>query len=156
MARSKTRISGILQILRIFFSNFYKSVFSILTCNEYRKLGFKKIRDFQTSVFSIFTMGVYRKHGCLKISDFLKSQFSIFTRQMFENPRFSNIRLFDIYHRSISKTRMFENLGVLKSKFSIFTADEYRKHGFMKVGEKISAISETSAFSIWPLTDAIV
>ena len=57
---------------------------------------------------------------------FLKSQFSIFTRQM------------------------FENLGFLKSKFSIFTIGKYRKHGHIKVGEKKSAISETSAFSIWP------
>ena len=31
---------------------------------------------------------------------------------------------------------MFENLGFLKSKFSIFTIREYRKHGFIKVGEK--------------------
>ena len=31
---------------------------------------------------------------------------------------------------------MFENLGFLKSKFSIFTIGEYRKHGFIKVGEK--------------------
>ena len=31
---------------------------------------------------------------------------------------------------------MFENLGFLKSKFSIFTVSEYRKHGFIKVGEK--------------------
>ena len=93
-------------------------MFSIFTYSEYRKLGLKKIRDFQTSVFSIFTIGEYRKHGCLKTSDFLKSQFSIFTRQMFE-------------------IRDFENLGFLKSKFSIFTIGEYRKHGFIKaVGEK--------------------
>ena len=82
------------------------------------------------------------------------------------NPRFSNIRVFGIHYRWISKTRilkisdfwnpsfrqMFENLGFLKSMFSIFTIGEYRKHGFLKVGEKksaISAISETSAFSIW-------
>ena len=38
-----------------FFSNFYKSVFSIFTYSEYRKLGFKKIQDFQTSMFSMFT-----------------------------------------------------------------------------------------------------
>ena len=45
---------------------------------------------------------------------------------------------------------MFENLGVLKSKYLIFTIDEYQKHGFIKVGEKKSAISETSALSIFP------
>ena len=82
-----------------YFSNFYKSMFSIFTYSEYRKLGSKKIRDFQTSVFSIHLYGEYRKHGCLKISGFFKSQFSIFTRQMSENPRFSNIRLFDIHYR---------------------------------------------------------
>ena len=151
-----------------FFSNFYKSVFSIFTNSEYRKLGFQKIRDFQTSMFSIFTIGEYRKHGCLRTSDFLKSEFSIFTRQMLEirdfqtsafsifaigeyrKHGFSNIRVFDIRYRWISKTRMleisdfwnpsfrqmFENLGFLKSKFSIFTIGEYRKHGFIKVGEK--------------------
>ena len=49
---------------------------------------------------------------------------------------------------------MFENFGFLKSKFSIFIIGEYLKHGFIKVGEKksaISAISETSALSIWPV-----
>ena len=30
------------------------------------------------------------------------------------------------------------------------TAGEYRKVGFIKVGEKTSAISETSTFSTWP------
>ena len=30
------------------------------------------------------------------------------------------------------------------------TIGEYRKVGFIKVGEKTSAISETSAFSTWP------
>ena len=36
----------------------------------------------------------------------------------------------------------------------IFTIGEYRKHGFIKVGEiksTISAISKESAFSTWPL-----
>ena len=47
--------------------------------------------------------------------------------------------------------KMFENLGFLKFKFSIFTIGEYRKDGFIKVGEKKSAISETSAFSTWPM-----
>ena len=49
---------------------------------------------------------------------------------------------------------MFENLGFFRSKFSIFTIGEYRKHGFIKVGEvksAISTISEKSAFSTWPL-----
>ena len=46
---------------------------------------------------------------------------------------------------------MFESLGFSKSKFSIFTIGEYRKHGFIKVGEIKSAISEKSAFSTWPL-----
>ena len=58
---------------------------------------------------------------------------------MFENPRFSNIHVFDIHY-----------LGFFKSKFSIFTIGEYRKHGFIKVGEIKSAISEKSAFSTWP------
>ena len=124
-------MSRISRISRIFFSNFYKSVFSIFT---YRKLEFqkseifkhlsktgiskirdfqhpcfrKKIRDFQTSVFSIFTIGEYRKHGCLK------------------------------------------------TKFSIFTIGEYRKHGFIKVGEKKSVISEKSAFSTWPTVWRVV
>ena len=45
-----------------------------------------------------------RKHGFLGyrgfyFSNFYKSVFSIFTRQIFENPRFSNIRLFDIHNR---------------------------------------------------------
>ena len=46
---------------------------------------------------------------------------------------------------------MFENLGFFRSKFSIFAIGEYRKHGFIKVGEIISAIPEKSAFSTWPL-----
>ena len=58
-----------------FFSNFYKSVFSIVNIETW----ISKIRDFQTSVFLIFTCNKYRKDGCLKISDFLKSKFSIFT-----------------------------------------------------------------------------
>ena len=60
----------------LFFSNFYKSV------------------------FSIFTIGEYRKHGCLKTSDFFKSQFSIFTRQMFEIRDFQTSvwDVFDIYY----------------------------------------------------------
>ena len=54
-----------------FFSNFCKSLFSIFTNSEYRKLGFQKIRDFQTSVF----YGEYRKHGCLKTSVFWNLSF---------------------------------------------------------------------------------
>ena len=158
----------------VFFSNFNKSVFSIFTYSEYRKLGFQKIRDFQTSVFSIFATGKYRKHGCLKISDFLKSQFSIFTRQMFgirdfqtsvfstftigeyrkhgfikvgeKNPTFINPRFRYSPIVNIENTDV-ENLGFLKSEFSIFTKQmfetlrffttgEYRKHGYIKVGEK--------------------
>ena len=34
------------------------------------------------------------------------------------------------------KHGMFESLGFLKSKFSVFTRGEYRKHGFIKVAEK--------------------
>ena len=37
-----------------------------------------------------------------------------------------------------------------KSQFSFMTVGLYQKVGFIKVGEKTSAISETSAFSTWP------
>ena len=45
---------------------------------------------------------------------------------------------------------MFQGLGFLKSKFSIFAKGEYRKHGFIEIGEIKSAISGKSAFSTWP------
>ena len=53
----------------------------------------------------------------------------------------------NIENTDVRKSRIF------KSKFSIFAIGEYRKHGFIKVGEiksAISAISEKSAFSTWP------
>ena len=51
----------------------------------------------------------------------------------------------NIENTDVRKSRIF------KSKFSIFTIGEYRKHGFIKVGEIKSAISEKSAFSTWPI-----
>ena len=45
---------------------------------------------------------------------------------------------------------MFENLGFQTSNFSYLTTGEYQKVGSIKVGEKTSAISETSASSTWP------
>ena len=128
-ARSKTWISRISRYRGFYFSNFYKSVFSVFTCSEYRKLGFQKSETFEhpcfrySPIMNIENADVrkslifkhlsfeYRKHGCLKILDFFRS------------------------------------------KFSIFTIGEYRKHGFIKVREiksVISAISEKSAFSTWP------
>ena len=92
-----------------------------------------------------------------------------------KNPRFSNIRVFDIHlygeyrkHGCLKISDFFRSKlsifaigeyrkhGCLKisdffrSKFSIFAIGEYRKHGFIKVGEIKSAISEKSAFSTWP------
>ena len=46
--RSKTRMS---RILRIFLSNFYKSVFSIFIYGEYRKLGFQTSEMFKHPCF---------------------------------------------------------------------------------------------------------
>ena len=83
-----------------------------------------EIRDFQTSVFSIFAMGEYRKHG------FINPCFRYSENTDVENLGFLKSQ-FSIFTR-----HMFENLGFLKSKFSIFTTGEYRKHGFIKVGEK--------------------
>ena len=86
---------------------------------------------------------------------FLKSRTLNIQVFVFVYRRISKTRIFEnlgfLKSKWISKTRIFENLGFLKSKFSIFTMGEYRKDGFIKVGEKISAISETSAFSIWPV-----
>ena len=46
-----------------------------------------------------------------------------------------------------------EKMDVRKSQiFEIQVFDIHRKHGFINVGEKRSAISEASAFSIWPET----
>ena len=98
----------------------------------------------------------------------------------FKNPRFSNIRVsiftYSEYRKDVcQKSEIFKHLaseyrklGFQKirdfqtSVFSIFTYSEYqrdfrtsvlgeyRKHGFIKAGEKKSAISEKSAFSTWP------
>ena len=87
-ARSKTQISRISRISRIFFSNFYKSVFSTFTYSEYRKLGFQKIRDFQTSNFfkSQFLIFTRRITGqMLEIRDFQTSAFSIFATGEYRN-----------------------------------------------------------------------
>ena len=46
---------------------------------------------------------------------------------------------------------MFENLGFLKFKFSIFTIGEYRKHGLIKVGEKIHAICDIRDICVFNL-----
>ena len=134
------RKRGCLGYRGFFFSNFYKSVFSIFTYSEYRKLGFQKseifkhlsktgisnireyrkhgclkisdfkhlsseyrklrfqkIRGFQTSVFSIFTYSEYWKYGCLKISDFKHLSGEYRKLRFKKNPRFSNIRVFDIH-----------------------------------------------------------
>ena len=93
-------------------------MFSIFTYSEYRisKTWISKIRDFQTAVFSIFTYSRYRKLGFQKPESF-KHTVNVVS---IENLDFKN--------------RMFANLRFLKSKFSIFT--NYRKHGFIKVGEK--------------------
>ena len=50
---------------------------------------------------------------------------------------------------------MFENLGFLKSKFSIFTIGEYRKHGlFIKVGERIRNIRDIRVIDLVRVEDA--
>ena len=75
---------------------------------------------------------------------------------MFENLGYSDICLVNIENWDLKNPR-FSNIRVsdfFRSKFSIFAIGEYRKHRFIKVGEiksAISAISEKSAFSIWPL-----
>ena len=54
------------------------------------------------------------------------------------------------------RKRRFLKISVFSSsKFSYLTIDENRKLEFIKVGEKKSAISETSAFSTWPINIAV-
>ena len=60
-----------------FFSNFYISVFSILAYSEYQKLGFQKSEIF--------------KHPSFRYSPVVNIE-----NLDFKNPRFSNIRVFDI------------------------------------------------------------
>ena len=48
------------------------------------------------------------------------------------------IQVFVFYYKQISKRRMFENLGFLKSKFSYFTIGKYRKDGCLKIYRGIS------------------
>ena len=89
-------------------------------------LGFLK------SKFSYLTIGEYRKGGCLK-------------------PLILNTQVFIFDYGRISKRRMFENLGFAAMQvFFCLTVGENRKVWFIKVGDKKSAISETSAFSTWP------
>ena len=45
------RKRGFLGYRGFYFSNFYKSVFSIFTYSEYRKLGFKKSETFEHPCF---------------------------------------------------------------------------------------------------------
>ena len=134
----KRRCLGYCGYRGYFFSNFYKSVFSIFTCSEYRKLGFQKSEIFKhlsktgdfknprfpTSVFSIFTYNEYRKHGCLKISDFkyLSSEYRKLRFHFQKNPRFSNIRVFEYRkHDGCLKISDFKHLS-----------SEYRKLRFQK------------------------
>ena len=64
--------------------------------------------------------------------------------------RIFEIQVFVFDYRQISTRRTFENLRFETSNFSYLTTGEYRKVGFIKVGEKTFAISETSTFSTWP------
>ena len=105
---------------RFYFFNLHKSVFSIFTYNDP-----KKSKIFEHLVFSIFTYMVnikntdvwksqifwnpsfrYSLDRCLKSPIFWKPSF----RQKFENPRFSNICVFDIHFWWISKIPTFRSL----------------------------------------------
>ena len=61
----------------------------------------------------------------------------------------------DIYSLSIRCDKenepFFRKLCDAVARESCRCTGEYRKHGFMKVGEIQSAISEKSAFSTWPM-----
>ena len=59
VVRSKMRMFGYLGYCGYFFSDFYKSDFSIFTCSQMRKLGLQKIRNFQTS-FRYSPTGKYK------------------------------------------------------------------------------------------------
>ena len=134
----------------IFVSNFYKSVFSIFTIIEYRKLGFQKSEIFKhlskTGISKIWDF----QHPCFRYSpivnienmDAWKSQISniylvnvenwdLKKSEVFKHPCFRYSPIVNIENTDVWKSRNF-----LKSKFSIFTIGEYRKHGFIKVGEK--------------------
>ena len=71
---------------------------------------------------------------------FLKSKFSCLTRDKYRKDECLKI------YRRISKTRIFENLSFLLSKLSYVTIGENRGIGFLKVGEKVSTISEHPYF----------
>ena len=115
-------------------------MFSIFTYSEYRKLGFQKSEifkhlsieyrklEFQKSkIFKHLSSG-YRKLGFQKIRDFQTSLFSIFTYILY------------------GKDGCLKILDFLKSKFSIFTTGEYRKHVFIKAGEKNQRYARNPCF----------
>ena len=104
-----------------YFSNFYKSVFSIFTYGEYRKLEFKKSKTFEHPCFRYSPIvnientdvGKSRIQGQVENADF--SDIADFISPTFinpcfryspmvnienlnlKNPRLSNIRVFDIH-----------------------------------------------------------
>ena len=68
----------------------------------------------------------------------------------FKNPRYSNT-VFSIFtYNEYRKHGCLKISGFLKSKFSIFTftVGEYRKHGFLKVREKIRGIRDICVFDL--------
>ena len=155
------------RISRTFFSNFCKSVFSIFTYSEYRKLGFKNSRcsniclvniensdfknpRFSTSVFSIFTIGEYQKHGFMKVgfffSNFYKSVFSRFTYS--EYRKHGCLKIWDFKHLSSEyrKLRFQKIRDFQTSVFSIFTCSEYRKDGCLKISNVLK--SKFSTFTV--------
>ena len=104
MARSKTRMSRISRITRIFFSNFYKSVFSIFTYSECRKLGFQKSEIFKH----------LSKTGISKIWDFQHPCFwywsivNIENTDVWKSP-ISNICLVNIENWHFKKSEVFKH-----------------------------------------------
>ena len=62
--------------------------------------------------------------------------------------RIFEIQVFVFDYRQISTRRTFNQM--LNIQLFVFDYRRISKVGFIKVGEKTSAISETSAFSTWP------
>ena len=97
-------------------------------------------------MFSIFTIGEYRKHGFIKVgekkSNFHKSVFSILTYS--EYRKHGCLKISDFWNPS------FQYSPDRCLKISDFWPDPSFRYSLSKLEKKKSAISETSAFSIWP------